>query len=142
MSKNADSATIEARSRETYVIELANGKYLSCYSIGSAYCYETHLFASERERREDILLANGEDTSKLNEDFEFNVLEFRSPKEAYKYIRECSGGKVEDFFGWCAELGGTKDKAFPRVVKMRLTSMAETTEYPTVITKGMVRYGR
>ena len=143
MSKNADSATIEARSRETYVIELANGKYLSYYSIESAYCYTTHLFASERERRESILIANGEDTSNLNDDFEFNVREFRSPEEAYKYIRERSGGKLEDFFGWCAELGGTKDKAFPRVVKMRLTSMAETTpEYPTVITEGMVHHGR
>ena len=136
-------ALVEKKSRETYVIELANGKYLSYYSIESAYCYTTHLFASERERRETILIANGEDTSNLNDDFEFNVREFRSPEEAYKYIRERSGGKLEDFFGWCAELGGTKDKAFPRVVKMRLTSMAETTpEYPTVITKGIVQYGK
>lgn len=136
-------ALVEKKSRETFVIELANCKYLSYYSIESAYCYTTHLFASERERRESILIANGEDTSQLKEDFEFNVREFRSPEEAFKYIKERSGGKVEDFFGWCEELGGKQSEGFPRVVKMRLTSMAETTpEYPTMITKGIVQHGR
>ena len=132
-------ALVEKRIRETYVIELANCKYLLYYSIESGYCYTTHLFASERERRETLLIANGEDTSQLKEDFEFNVREFRSPEEAYKYIKERSGGKVEDFFGWCEELGGKQSDGFPRVVKMRLTSMAETTpEYPTAITERMV----
>lgn len=143
MSKNADSATIEARSREVYVIEVANGKFLTYFSNGGGAGYTSHLLVSEKERFEDAYIQSGQDTDRLREDFDFNPLAFKSPEDAFKYIKKGSGGKVEDFFGWCEELGGKQSEGFPRVVKMRLTSMAETTpEYPTMITKGIVQHGR
>ena len=143
MSKNTDSAKIEARSREVYVIEVANGKFLTYFSNGGGTGYTSHLLVSEKERFEDAYIQSGQDTDRLREDFDFNPLAFKSPEDAFKYIKKGSHDDMDSFFEFCASLGGTKDKAFPRVVKVEIaTSVKAACEYSTVITEGMVQYGR